>query len=142
MPIPDQPYTRDEMYLNAIATGDSSGVPATPYTRKEMYLEAIAKGGGGSSGGGVLVVNIDEEYSALDKTWQEIHDAIAQGTPCVTLYTEDDDVMQGRISSATIGGPPGSEIYRILALVTQGLDAVVEKWQASSADGYPAYMSE
>lgn len=100
------------------------------------------KVGGGSSGGGVLVVHIDEEYSALDKTWQEIHDALAQGTPCVTLYNEDDDATQGVISSATKSGPPGSEIYLIRVLVALGTDAAVERWQASSADGYPAYMSE
>lgn len=52
MPIPDKPYTRREAYLNAAATGDSSGIPETPYTREEMYLDAIAKGGGGGGGGG------------------------------------------------------------------------------------------
>ena len=51
MPIPETPYTRKESYLNAIATGDSSGIPNTPYTREEMYLDAIAKGGGGGGGG-------------------------------------------------------------------------------------------
>lgn len=52
MSIPDTPYTRKEAYLNAITTGDSSGIPETPYTREEMYLDAIAKGGGGGGGGG------------------------------------------------------------------------------------------
>lgn len=52
MPIPDTPYTRREAYLNAAATGDSSGIPETPYTREEMYLDAIARGGGGGGGGG------------------------------------------------------------------------------------------
>lgn len=52
MPIPDKPYTRREAYLNAAATGDSSGIPETPYTREEMYLDAIARNGGGGGGGG------------------------------------------------------------------------------------------
>lgn len=52
MPIPDKPYTRKEAYLNAAATGDSSGIPETPYTREEMYLDAIARGGGGGGCGG------------------------------------------------------------------------------------------
>lgn len=51
MPIPDKPYTRREAYLNAAATGDSSGIPETPYTREEMYLDAIARNGGGGGGG-------------------------------------------------------------------------------------------
>lgn len=52
MPIPETPYTRREAYLNAVATGDSSGIPETPYTREEMYLDAIARNGGGGGGGG------------------------------------------------------------------------------------------
>lgn len=75
MSIPESPQTREEQYLNAIATGNASGIPETPQTREEMYLDAIARngGGGGSSGGGVLVVH--DVDGTLDKTWQEIYDA-------------------------------------------------------------------
>ena len=80
MPIPNTPVTREEVYLDAIATGDASGIPAYPVTREEMYLDAIAKnggGGGGGSGGGVLVCHMSTvgEDEVLDKTWQEISDA-------------------------------------------------------------------
>lgn len=51
MPIPETPYTREEAYLNAIATGDSGSIPETPYTREEMYLDYIARNGGGGGGG-------------------------------------------------------------------------------------------
>lgn len=44
------PNTRKEQYLNAIATGNASGLP-TPITREEEYLDAIAKRGGGSGDG-------------------------------------------------------------------------------------------
>ena len=47
MAIPDTPLTRQEQYLNAIATGENGGIPDTPYTRTEMYLDAIARNGGG-----------------------------------------------------------------------------------------------
>ena len=50
--IPERPYTRKEMYLDAIARGDSSGIPERPYTREEMYLDEIARNGGGGGGGG------------------------------------------------------------------------------------------
>ena len=43
------PNTRKEQYLNAIATGNASGLP-TPITREEEYLDAIAKGGGSGEG--------------------------------------------------------------------------------------------
>ena len=63
MPIPDTPYTRKEAYLNAAATGDSSGIPETPYTREEMYLDAIAKGGGGGGGASALSGLTDVDIS-------------------------------------------------------------------------------
>ena len=44
MSTPETPYTRGEMYLSAIADGDSSGIPDRPYTRKEQYLDTIATG--------------------------------------------------------------------------------------------------
>ena len=41
-----------------------------------MLQSLLFSGGGGSSGGGgVLVVHQNAETGALDKTWQEIHDA-------------------------------------------------------------------
>ena len=44
------PLTRNEQYLNAIATGDPSGLP-DPLTREEIYLDYIAENGGGGGGG-------------------------------------------------------------------------------------------
>lgn len=76
MSTSDAPITRKEMYLNAIATGDASGIPETPYTREEMYLDAIAKGGGGGGGSAdaalVVVATVEGTTSTLNKTWQEI----------------------------------------------------------------------
>lgn len=75
MPIPENPQSRSEQYLNAIATDDKSGLPEFPQSRMEQYLEVIAQnGGGGGGGGGALVVHADEN-GVLDKTWQEISDA-------------------------------------------------------------------
>jgi hypothetical protein len=39
-----EPITRREQYLNAAATGETSGLPK-PVTREEEYLAAAAKGG-------------------------------------------------------------------------------------------------
>ena len=49
--LPKKPITRQEEYLNAIATGDPSGLP-DPITREEIYLDYIAQNGGGGGGGG------------------------------------------------------------------------------------------
>lgn len=95
MPIPEQPLTRKEMYLNS-AAGGSGTIPETPLTREEQYLDAIAKNGGGSSSGGVLVVHdiYDEQTGTetLDKTLQEIYDAMSGGT-VVFVSTQDGDEM-------------------------------------------------
>lgn len=48
MSYPETPMTRQEMYLDAIARGETDGLPAVPNTRQEMYLDAIARNGGGA----------------------------------------------------------------------------------------------
>lgn len=90
MALPETPQTREEAYLNAVATGDTSGLPSAPQTREEQYLDYIAKnGGGGSGGGGVLVVTVtDQEVTVAgttttirvcDKTAAEIFEAAQKG---------------------------------------------------------------
>lgn len=49
--LPKNPINRKEKYLNAIATGDASGLPS-PITREEVYLDYIARNGGGGGGAG------------------------------------------------------------------------------------------
>ena len=91
MPIPENPQSRSEQYLNAIATGDNSGLPEFPQSRMEQYLDVIAQNGGGGSSGGALVVTCTKEGSPLptkitaDKTSKEIFDAYAAGTAVVFL---------------------------------------------------------
>ena len=79
----DEPVTRIEKYLYKIAQG-SGGVPAVEDADKGKYLHANESTGdlewataGGGSGGGPLVVH--DVNDTLDKTWQEIHDAILSG---------------------------------------------------------------
>ena len=80
------PITRKEVFL-AAAGGQDVTTP-TPFTREEMFLDAIAKGGGGgggSSGGGVLVVH--DVDGTLDKTYAEIEAASNEGI--VVVLRED-----------------------------------------------------
>lgn len=51
------PLTREDIFLNAAATGIASNLPQ-PLTRQEFYLKQIAEGGGG--GGGT------DDYNALN----------------------------------------------------------------------------
>lgn len=75
------PQCRTEGFLKSILDGSNV---SDPECRLEVYLKAIrdALQGGGSSGGGLLVTvtwNEDYDEADLDKTWQEIHDAVVAG---------------------------------------------------------------
>lgn len=49
MALPDNPITREEMYLSNIA-GEGTQLPDHPVTRVEQYLDYIANNGGGGGG--------------------------------------------------------------------------------------------
>lgn len=52
------------------------------------FTNAGQSGGGGSSGGGVLVLHQDEN-GALDKTWQQIHDALLSGGAAIAYSDQE-----------------------------------------------------
>ncbi len=81
------PITRKEQYYAKMA-GEDVNIPE-PITREEQYLARIAENGGGGGGGSdssVLVVHFVD--GALDKTWQEIHDAFVSGK-VVSMLVDD-----------------------------------------------------
>lgn len=131
MAIPNEPYTRKEQYLNAMATGNASGIPETPYTREEMYLDAIAKGGGGGGGGGsadaALVVGSTTEGSTitLNKTYAEI----LEGNYCIVVFPGEDMKTIDFISD--IRFDPDTPEYFVLT-------SAGEVFTCDSPDGYPA----
>lgn len=110
-----------------------------PNNSIEKSIERIAENyngsGGGGTGGGVLICNVDDD-DALDKTWQEIHDApfaiVQRDTPIglfkwlVTLVASSGDEYVVLSATITITKSNVSEA-----------DVVVDKYIASSADGYP-----
>ena len=135
MPIPENPQSRSEQYLNAIATGDNSGLPEFPQSRMEQYLEVIAQnGGGGGGGGGVLVVNASTDEAGttitLDKTWQEIQDApftiVKAALSGTTFFYYVSDIEQSESG------------YYILCEVLNEPNASIYLYTDSPA-GYPIY---
>lgn len=99
--IPEAPYTRKEKYLDAIAKGDASGIPDTPYTREEMYLDAIAQGGGG--GGGGLEYETGEytpasDITELELTFANSHDDL----PFYALVFDASGTLQTNANSNTM----------------------------------------
>lgn len=82
MALPN-PITRKEQYL-AKAAGESVSIPEEPHTREEMYLEKIAEGGGG--GGGTTVIANPSEEATDDLTKLQIGDkvyGIEGGNTCI-----------------------------------------------------------
>ena len=130
MPIPENPQSRSEQYLNAIATGDNSGLPEFPQSRMEQYLEVIAQNGGGGGGGGVLVVHPDEN-GVLDKTWQEIYDA---GFSVLELsFGGRSYGILAQIAES------GGDYAVIFATLGQSMSPRI--YVANSANGYPVYTA-
>lgn len=105
MAIPENPITRKEHFL-AKAAGESVNTPE-PVTREEMYLDAIASGSGGGGGGAdnrffVTLTPTAADYSGtMDKTPAEIDEAwksgksiwfetvTPKGTPAIPLAGRD-----------------------------------------------------
>lgn len=56
-------------------------------------IKAFGGSGGGSSGGGVLVVH--DTDGTLDKTWQEIHDAMESSLVVVLSNSTDTNLVTG-----------------------------------------------
>ena len=62
-PVPEEPLTREEQYLSAIAgVTEKTEIPEKPLTRIEAYLDEIVKNGGGGSG----FEPTDEQLAAMN----------------------------------------------------------------------------
>lgn len=87
--------------------------------------------GGGSSGGGVLVVHQDEN-SVLDKTWQEINDAGLS-----VLFFNDGGRKYVAYCTSVGAKPPRWSVVYAYAESDGTVNTIT--YNADSADGYPEY---
>ena len=89
-------------------------------------IKAFGGGGGGSSGGGVLVVhNVD---GTLDKTWQEIVNAMASGGAALVQGSNENITGTQVISLAYYDGE-GERPYIVkIGMLT---------YTSTTANGYP-----
>lgn len=105
-----------------------SELPTVGSSDKDKYLHTNASTGdlewatAGGSGGGVLVVT--DTDGTLDKTWQEMHDALLSGGAVITI-----DENEAKAVTATFY-EPRDHSYGIV-------DGMGEIYFASSASGYP-----
>lgn len=146
MPIPNNPQTREEQYLNAMATGNTSGLPSAPQTRAEQYLDYIAKNGGGGGGGGgdsgIVVLHPTKVGNdiILDKTYSEIRSAMLSGKMVVRILEAQDEseevgfsyVWSARFDTST-------ELYSVEGINPE--PGIYDPFVCESPDEYPKYES-
>lgn len=93
-------------------------------------LNKIEKGiedaGSGGGGGGAFVCTLNMQTMALDKTWQEIHDAVFS---VIVIHITEDSISRIVVS--------GTESVEGQFLVTGYTGNTAYQWKATSADGYP-----
>lgn len=131
-----EPITREEMFL-AKAAGEDVNVPA-PITRREKYLAKIAENGGGGGGGGssgTMIVHTDQT-GTLDKTWQEIFDAMANGT---SVYIGGASETAVRYSALVISAVNDDGFYYLDIFDFTANSSSDSAFATDSADGYPVY---
>ena len=120
------PTEREEHFFKAMVDAADGSTPEElePTERKEHWYKEIIdaiKVGGGGSGGGVLVVT--DTDGTLDKTWQEIHDAMLVGVVIVNRG-------EGGIHAVIGGGYDSKQGY----ILSVGRNS---SYTAATADGYP-----
>ncbi len=120
----DAPGTRLERFLAAAAGVDGITLDE-PVTRIEKYLYKIAQGGGSGGGGSGGVLVVTDTNGTLDKTWQEIHDAMLSGGAVISADNPTRAITVAKCVHDTKSG----EYQCIFGDVL---------YVASSADGYPS----
>lgn len=108
-------------------------------TTGEVIALIKALSGGGGSGGGALVVH--DVDGTLDKTWQEIHDAMLNGIVMVNVVDADgnEETLNTYIFSGTLIGADkgGNPYYSADAIGFAGEIPVGREYSTNSASGYP-----
>jgi hypothetical protein len=128
---------REDAYKQQLAAKlgiDPKYIPGSPIWHSEEEIAAIAEmfsNMAGSSGGGVLEISVDNDTGALNKTWQEIHDAVLSGKRCIVM----EELLAGNVwphivTDVYMTNNPGGDIsYNVSS---GGFYAYTD-----SADGYP-----
>lgn len=132
--MPLTPNNREEHWLQGMVDGQTTLEPnkRREYWYKEI-VDAIGSGGGGGTGG-VLVANLGSQTNALDKTWNEINNALF----AIIKYTEPVSGATSYYNIATIGIFDGQ--YVVASFEYDGEQIAMHGFAAESADGYPVFV--
>lgn len=118
----------------------AGGVAVGEYVLIPDMIAACAQiaesgGGGGGGDGGAFVINVAS--GTMDKTWQEIYDAVDAGKVCaVKGESVEGQAEIGYVTSIfSVMG-----MYTVVCITTDTINAAVSEYTANAAGGYPAYV--
>ena len=102
------------------------------------FTNAGQGGGGGSSGGGVLVVNMNA--GTLDKTWEEISDAISE-KPVIILFAMGYTTTILYVVSVQRASRSGEKYYVTAFSPIEDYASSIITFAANTSGDYPAIQS-
>lgn len=120
-------------------TADATYIISAKKVETAYKAQPAWKDGGGGSGGELIVYQ--DENGVLDKTWQEIFDAIKHNTVSITA---DGEVVVDVFRKSLVFGcsepinPGDSYLVGVFSFGKVGIDT----FATNSANGYPAYLGE
>lgn len=125
--MPLTPNNRNEAWMKGMVDGSTD---LTPNNRKEHWyseiIDAIGSGGGGGGGGGAFIVHASGSPETLDKTWQEIANAMTTSvivhaiensgeTSFAYCTSVGDDLEGGNEHYVSFMSASGQEVFYICA---------------------------
>ena len=103
-PVPEEPITREEQYLSAIAqVTPATQIPEEPLTRIEAYLDKIVENGGGGGGGFTPTqAQLDAMNSGIDST--KVEQIETNKTNISSEQAKTTGMTEGGSNYITVGG--------------------------------------
>lgn len=108
--------------------------PALDGDELQMLSDSSSGGGSGGSTGGVVTVHVNDVTGALDKTWQEIHDADF----AVLKITDGTSVLFANVSAADTYEGEYIAVFLHTEDTGDGVRTIAYVGVTDSPDGYPA----
>ena len=102
-PVPEEPLTRVEQYLSAIAgVTSSSDIPEEPLTRIEAYLNKIIENGSGGSG----FEPTDDQLAAMNSgiTAEDVQQISTNESNISSEQAKTTGMTEGGSNYITVGG--------------------------------------
>lgn len=104
-PVPEEPLTREEKYLSAIAgVTPSTEIPEKPLTRVEAYLNKIVENGGGGGGGGFTPTDAQLDAMNSGITEEDVEQISTNKNNISTEQGKTTGMTEGGSNYITVGG--------------------------------------